>query len=246
MTDFPVRLHGLDNLVAKISLEKMLEDNSSYSYTVYYEKDGTNYLSQLCDKYGSDKGAIKSSDHPYPWPPHTYTDFVNSRFWRCRETVKRVFECGLGTNNPNVPSTMGPKGKPGASLRVWRDYFPNAEIFGADVDQSILFTEPRIRTFHVDQTSPSSIERMWNEIGVADFDLMIDDGLHTFDAGRSLFENSIAQLSQTGQYIIEDVAMIEMLQYKSLFSQKAFKVEYVSLSRPSVNLDRNNLVVIRR
>jgi len=141
---------------------------------------------------------------------------------------------------------MGPKGKPGASLRVWRDYFPNAEIFGADVDQSILFTEPRIRTFHVDQTSPSSIERMWNEIGVADFDLMIDDGLHTFDAGRSLFENSIAKLSQTGQYIIEDVAMIEMLQYKSLFSQKAFKVEYVSLSRPSVNLDRNNLVVIRR
>jgi hypothetical protein len=141
---------------------------------------------------------------------------------------------------------MGQAGKPGASLRVWRDYFPNAEIFGADVDETILFNEPRIRTFHVDQTSKNSIDKMWNAIGVSDFDLMIDDGLHTFDAGRSLFENSVAKLSPTGQYIIEDVAAYEMLQYKALFSQTSFKVEYVNLNRPSVNLDRNNLVVIRR
>ncbi len=245
MTDVSVRLQGLDGLLINISPERVLEDNSTHSYTVYYEKDGTNYLSLLCDKYGSDKGSNKSSEHPYPWPPHSYTDFVNSRFWHCRETVRRVFECGLGTNNPHIPSTMGPAGKPGASLRVWRDYFPNAEIFGADIDESILFTEPRIRTFHVDQTSKNSIEKMWNEIGVFDFDLMIDDGLHTFDAGRSLFENSIDKLSKTGQYIIEDVAAFEMLQYKSLFSQRSFKIEYVTLKRPSVSLDRNNLVIIR-
>jgi hypothetical protein len=141
---------------------------------------------------------------------------------------------------------MGPTGRPGASLRVWRDYFPHADIFGADIDKSILFSEPRISTFHVDQTSKSSIDNMWTEIGVEDFDLMIDDGLHTFVAGRTLFENSIAKLSETGHYIIEDVAALEMLQYKSFFSQTAYKVEYVNLNRPSVNLDRNNLVVVRK
>jgi len=191
-------------------------------------------LLELAKKYHTDKAFFYA-----PW----YEKVLAGR------EIKRILEVGIGslaTMKDSISRAGWTDYPTGASLLMWRDYFPNAEIFGADVDQSILFTEPRIRTFHVDQTSPSSIERMWNEIGVADFDLMIDDGLHTFDAGRSLFENSIAKLSQTGQYIIEDVAMIEMLQYKSLFSQKAFKVEYVSLSRPSVNLDRNNLVVIRR
>ena len=39
-----------------------------------------------------------------------------------------MFECGLGTNNPNLKSNMTENGIPGASLRVWRDYFFNAKI----------------------------------------------------------------------------------------------------------------------
>ena len=37
MTDLAARLQGLESLVAKISLEKMLADNSTYSYTVYFD-----------------------------------------------------------------------------------------------------------------------------------------------------------------------------------------------------------------
>jgi hypothetical protein len=69
----------------------------------------------------------------------------------------KVFECGVGTNNPNITSNMGVNGQPGASLRVWRDYFQNAEVFGADIDRGILFEEQRIRTFYVDQTNKDSI-----------------------------------------------------------------------------------------
>ena len=71
--------------MVKISLDKMLSDNSTFSYTVYYEKDMSNQLAQLCGKYGSDKGAITEAGHPYPWPAHTYADFVHTRFWHCRE-----------------------------------------------------------------------------------------------------------------------------------------------------------------
>jgi hypothetical protein len=110
MSNISVKFRGLENLTAEISLEKMLKDNSTFSYTVFYEKDPTNYLAELCDKYGCDKGEIKTTGHPYPWPAHTYADFISTRFGHCRETIRRVFECGLGTNNPSLPANMGPQG----------------------------------------------------------------------------------------------------------------------------------------
>src|SRR5689334_271687 len=246
MSDVSVKFQGLENFTAKISLEKMLKDNSTFSYTVFYEKDPTNYLAELCDKYGSDKGEIKTTGHPYPWPSHTYADFMSSRFDHCRDMVRNVFECGLGTNNPKIPSSMGTQSTPGASLRVWRDYFPNAIVFGADIDSTILFEEARIKTFYVDQTSKSAIDELWRQIGVSDFQLMIDDGLHKFEAGICLFENSVSKLAYNGYYIIEDVNPYDMLRYKSYFSQTKFKVEYVSLYRPGIPLGDNQLVVVRQ
>ena len=43
------------------------------------------------------------------------------------------------------------KSRPGASLRVWKEFFTKAKIFGADIDKNTLFREKRIQTFHVDQ-----------------------------------------------------------------------------------------------
>ena len=55
---------------------------------------------------------------------------------------------------------MTSTGKPGASLKVWKDYFKNAKIFGADIDKRILFQEERINTYEVNQLDPSSIKKM--------------------------------------------------------------------------------------
>ena len=76
---------------------------------------------------------------------------------------------------------MGTYGKPGASLRMWRDYFYNANIYGADIDKGILFNEDRINTYFVDQLDSETIKSMWNNIGLKDFDIIIDDGLHEVD-----------------------------------------------------------------
>ena len=46
---------------------------------------------------------------------------------------------------------MGEKYNPGSSLRALRDYFPNANIFGADIDKNIVNDQNRIKTFYVDQ-----------------------------------------------------------------------------------------------
>lgn len=211
-----------------------------------YHKNRHCELSALCDQYGSDKGEIVPTGHPYPWPAHTYADFYQRLWGHCRPFVKKVFECGLGTNNPSFPSSMGTQGKPGASLRVWRDYFPNAQIYGADIDKAVLFSEPRIHTDYLDQLNPDSIAAYWEAVRVRDFDWMIDDGLHTFAAGSCLFQHSIARLASHGIYLIEDVSQPDLLEYQRYFQDQDYQVDYVSLYRPNHTLGDNNVVVIRK
>lgn len=223
-----------------------LSSGLGYRFTVHHQKNKADLVSSLCDKYGSDKGEIRTSGHPYSWPSHTYADFYSRLFFHCRKHVRKVFECGLGTNNTAFTSTMGANGKPGASLRVWRDYFPNASIYGADIDESVLFEEERIRTFYIDQLDPQAIRAYWDQVGERDFDFMLDDGLHTFEAGACLFTHSIDYLAEDGIYIIEDVHMTDLLSFKAFFSKTAYAVDYVTLFRPNAPLGRNNLVVIRK
>ena len=143
---------------------------------------------------------------------------------------------------------MGEKGKPGASLRAWRDYFYKAVIYGADIDKKILFEEDRIKTFYVDQSNSQSVKEMWKKINQKNFDLIIDDGLHTFHGAKSLFENSINHLKQDGIYIIEDAQNSDLLNFKNYFDNSLDKFNYnilnlINAKNPKSN---NNLIEIRK
>ena len=212
----------------------------------HYQKDLRCELASLCDKYGSDKGEIKSAGHPYPWPSHSYSDYYRRLWGHCRNSVTKVFECGLGPNNPNLTSSMGISGKPGASLRVWRDYFPKAFVYGADIDKDILFFEERIKTYYIDQTNPEAIAQFWSAVDETDFDFMVDDGLHVFDHGACLFTHSIERLAPFGIYVIEDVQQNDLRKYKEFFKTTNYLVDFVSLYRPNLALGDNNLVVVRK
>lgn len=229
-----------------VSITDLMIETSDRHYSCYYRKRQDSLLNQLCDLYGSDKGEIATSGHPYGWPSHSYADFLERTFGHCREHIRYVFECGLGTNNPDVPSNMTTTGRPGASLRVWRDYFPNAQIVGADVDREVLFQDDRIRTFHCDQTDPASIASMWAQVETDQFDLMIDDGLHSFRAGRTLLEHSFHKLRRGGIYIIEDVAPKSLARFQEHLAANGYDHDLVNLHRKGMSLNNNNLIVIRK
>lgn len=224
----------------------MLNAGLGFRTTIHHGKNARSVLSALCDQYGSDKGELKPGGHPYPWPSHNYADYYERLFGHCRHGVKKVFECGLGTNNPNLASSMKENGKPGASLRVWRDYFPNAMIYGADIDRDILFTDERIKTNYIDQRDPAAIAAFWQQVGETGFDFMLDDGLHVFEAGSCLFAHSISHLADHGIYVIEDVNPSDLLRYKEFFSKTPYIVDYVTMLRPNLGLGDNSLVVIRK
>ena len=143
-----------------------------------------------------------------------------------------------------MESNMGVNGKPGASLRVWKDYFINSNIYGADIDKRILFNEDRIVTDYMDQTNPESVRAFWDKHNVFP-DIIIDDGLHEPRAGITLYENSIDRLNDGGVYIIEDVVQDELKVYREYFAKTFTDVMILSLNRHLDEWeDNNNLIII--
>jgi SAM-dependent methyltransferase len=203
----------------------------------------------LCEIMGrnkSDKGAANITECK-----HNYTTFYHSIFSGLREKPLRVFELGLGTNNPHIPSSMGLHGRPGASLYGWEEYFPNAEIFGADIDSNILFNTARIHTFYCDQTNPHIISYMWNQPALQEtFDIIVEDGLHTFHANVCFFENSIHKLKPNGYFIIEDIICHEEHLFLTKFKeweQKYADCSFTLVKLPSkINTHDNALVVVHK
>lgn len=206
-----------------------------------------NQIAQLCDRYGSDKGDAGASIQPYPWPSHTYADVYGLILSPQRHAIRTVLECGIGTNNPSFTSSMTATGRPGASLRVWRDFFPNALVFGVDIDPDILFEEDRIRTAHVDQTSQDSIAAFLKEEGRPIFDVIIDDGLHEFSANRTFFESMIGSLAPGGYYFIEDCVAETRDAFREYFTGDGrFDVHHFALFRSGRSrLGDNALIMIR-
>ena len=149
------------------------------------------------NSFGSDKGN--------GWHNYTtlYYEILKSRI----NDELNIFELGLGTNNIYMPSNMGIAGKPCASLYGWKKFFKNSKVFGADIDRDILIYTQDIKTYYCDQLSSKCIYDMFNNTDIINilFDLIIEDGLHTFDANMSFIRNSLHKLKPNGIYITEDI-----------------------------------------
>jgi hypothetical protein len=93
-------------------------------------------LTKLAVKYKTDK-----------WGKHHYTPVYYDLFKDRRETVKNVIEIGVAE---------------GAGLFMWREFFPNATIYGAEFDKQrvdFLMGEERdrITVFKCDQSKEKTL-----------------------------------------------------------------------------------------
>lgn len=94
----------------------------------------------------------------------------------------------------------------GASMKMWREYYPNAEIVGIDIfDKQHLYSSDwgvpdSVKMLQVNGT----VEPLVRELGM--FDVIIDDGSHFMhDQQRSFELLYYSQLNKGGVYIIEDL-----------------------------------------
>ena len=228
----------LRNLIRKIRYNyKFIGKNSSTKLNYVVNANSDSKLTDLMNFHGSDKGG-KNNDH-------NYSEYYSEIFFYKRKKIKNFLEIGLGTNNTNLPSNMGSEGKPLASLRAWREYFVNANIYGADIDKNILKDEERIKTFYVDQTNPETISALFKQIGLDKFDVILEDGLHEFNANICFFENAIDYLDDNGVYIIEDIYYKDKIKFINYFKNLKYNFSIIDLYHQK-NIANNCVIVVRK
>jgi hypothetical protein len=134
-------------------------------------------LSALGSRYGTDKVS------------HGFSAFYSRHLEGTRSAVMKVLEIGV----------LG-----GASLRMWRDYFPMAEVHGFDRRVTGVAPEPRIRLHEGDQASRPSLNRLIDDAG-STFDVIVDDGGHTMEQQQVSLAFLFPHLRPGGVYLLEDL-----------------------------------------
>jgi len=127
-------------------------------------------LHQIGLKHGTDKATH-----------HLYCDFYEKELEGLN--LKRILEIGV---------------KDGASLRMWKEFYPNAEVIGLDITDPLTILG--CITLKIDATDVYSL----GDLGK--FDLIIDDGSHNTKDQQISFQYLFNHgLNHGGIYIIEDV-----------------------------------------
>jgi hypothetical protein len=140
------------------------------------DKNKVRSFREISDSVDCDKTVYHKYDKIYP-------DFLES----FRSEKFNMFEIGIDA---------------GKSLKIWQEYFPNANIYGMDIGVSLKYDRGEV--FLGDQSKNEDLVRISSNIGKCKF--ILDDGSHVADHQLKtfyyLFENL---LEYGGVYIIEDI-----------------------------------------
>lgn len=148
---------------------------------------------------------------------HSYIETYERLFSRMKYSAKNVLEIGISR---------------GGSIKLWNDYFPNAEIHGIDIIQPPEFLSvsyyPRVKCYGGNAYLTDFIKFM----GDKKFDIIIDDGPHTMESMLFAAEHFTKMLTPDGIFVIEDVQAISWCDYikKSLPENLKPLVEVVDLT----------------
>ena len=116
------------------------------------------YITPLCEiayKYGTDKCPQVNGAY--------YTSFYWDLLKDKRQTFRKILELAVGSR---VTLQRVPKQyQRGASLRMWRDFFPNAQIYGVDISPSAIFQDERIKTFLINTRDTEGMIKLIETIG---------------------------------------------------------------------------------
>jgi hypothetical protein len=153
-------------------------------------------LTELANRYGSDKGTVHGDRH-------NYTALYDLLFARLRQQPIAFLELGLARGGPENPGVSRPTAADSPSVNMWLEYFPAAMIYGFDITD---FSSIRHDRFHFVQGDASKPEDMHRLAGAAErFDVVIDDGSHASPHQQLAFKHLFPKVAPGGIYIIEDL-----------------------------------------
>jgi hypothetical protein len=128
------------------------------------------------------------------WVRHGYAPRYERHFTQLRDTAFTLLEIGIGTDHQG--------GAGGSSLRMWKHFFPKAQIVGLDLCDRSFLNEKRVLTYQGNQIDADLlriIARRHRELKI-----IIDDGSHRPEQIRTTFAILFPVLADGGFYAIED------------------------------------------
>jgi len=150
-------------------------------------------LSSLVDNSLTDKNTT-----------HSYLDLYSTLLSKRKESAKNILEIGIGDFTE----------KNGGSIKLWRDYFTNATIYGLDIlpiervidelrndNRVVLYTSTDAynEDFFISTFLNKNIK----------FDFMLDDGPHTLESMLQFIKLYSQVMADSGILMIEDVKSLE-------------------------------------
>ena len=147
-----------------------------------------NILDRMGFVHGTDKSSVRDSDGGLSIA-HDYLRHYDFLFRQFRGEKFSLIELGCLS---------------GASLRMWEQYFPEAEIYGVDLDETTKKNEKgRVHIVIGDATSQETFDTLKAETGGAF--IIIDDASHAWGDQRRSFELFWDMVKPGGFYVIEDL-----------------------------------------
>jgi hypothetical protein len=118
---------------------------------------------------------------------HKFTEFYDNKFSSIRNNNLKILEIGIWK---------------GESLKMWKDYFLNSEIYGVDITNLKHLEEDRIFIEQADQTDVNTMNNIFPSVK---FDIIIDDGGHSMYQQQLSLVSMLHRLKKGGFYILEDL-----------------------------------------
>jgi hypothetical protein len=139
-------------------------------------------LVDLIDNSKTDKNTI-----------HAYLDTYEELFSPLKESATNILELGI--------NQIG-------SLKLWNDYFTNANIYGVNIydspEYNLLNQYDRIKFKKSDPYNVNFIKSEFIDKDIK-FDVLIDDGPHSLESVIFFVRNYSLLLNKNGVLIVEDI-----------------------------------------
>ncbi|MGI4978539.1 MAG: class I SAM-dependent methyltransferase [Janthinobacterium lividum] len=135
------------------------------------------------DAIGLRRGTDKSSRH------HDFLRVYESFFAPMRDRALRVLEIGVWE---------------GESLQTWAEFFPRAQVVGADINpDTVRFAGGRVAVEVADQSDPERLAALAAAHGP--FDIVVDDGSHVWAHQILTLQVLLPHVVAGGFYVVEDL-----------------------------------------
>jgi hypothetical protein len=133
-------------------------------------------LTELGVQYNTDKAT-----------DHFFTDVYDKIFNNLRTKKLNILEIGIFT---------------AGSIKMWKDYFSNSQIYATDIEDKTHYIEDRI---FIEQGDQTDVNFMTNVFSNVEFDIIIDDGGHTMEQQQITLETMLPRLKSGGIFVVEDL-----------------------------------------